>query len=133
MFDIYVAALNSPWVLIIVPIVFTILFLMLKFYMKTYRDLSRLESVTHSPIVSHLGETISGATTIRTFNKQKEFIERNYKILNENTNVVFYKNAIRRWFAIRLEIVLVTIIVFTSGFCVSRINMSLLNIVGIQR
>lgn len=112
----YIAALNTPWSLVIVPIIFTIVFLLSRYYLKAYRELARLISVTHSPIISNLGETISGATTIRTFNKQDKFISHSYKILNDNMNAEFFANGVRRWYGFRLELTLVTLIIFTSGF-----------------
>jgi ATP-binding cassette, subfamily C (CFTR/MRP), member 1 len=98
------AALTNVWVLTIVPIMFLLTYILLKFYMNTYRELSRLGSVTHSPIINHFAETLSGATTIRNYNKKAEFIEIYYNIQNTNLNVEFWKLAVRRWFAIRILI-----------------------------
>lgn len=89
--------------------------------MKTYRDLSRLESVTHSPIMNHLAETLSGATTIRNFKKEEDFIKMNYEKIDVNVNVNYWQGAVRRWFSIRLELTSKLIIIVTSGFLVRTI------------
>ena len=72
--------------------------------MKTYRDLTRLGSVTHSPVMTHLSETLSGATTIRNFGKEEDFIKAFYEKIKFNMNAEFWKTAVRRWFSVRLEI-----------------------------
>jgi ABC-type multidrug transport system fused ATPase/permease subunit len=117
-FNIYVAALNTPWILATIPFVLTAMIILLKFYIKSFREVNRLGSVTHSPLMNHLGETISGATTIRSFVKQKQFIEANYNYLNVATNVSFWRESLRSWFAIRIEFVSLFILAFTSGFLV---------------
>ena len=47
---------------------------LVQYYMKSYRDLSRLESVCNSPIITHLGETLSGVTSIRAYKKENVII-----------------------------------------------------------
>jgi len=117
-FNIYVAALNTPWILVTIPFVLTIMVVLLKFYIKSFREINRLGSVTHSPLMNHLGETISGATTIRSFEQQAPFIKANYVFLNVVTNIGFWRESLRSWFAIRIEFVSLFILAFTSGFLV---------------
>mmetsp|Transcript_42726 Transcript_42726/g.50050 ORF Transcript_42726/g.50050 Transcript_42726/m.50050 type:complete len:99 (-) Transcript_42726:184-480(-) len=97
--------MNSLWTLIVIPFVLIILIWLLKNFLRTFKDLVRIERVSFSPIITHLSETLSGITTIRAFqNKTESFMEQNYKNLNRHVNIAYYINAIRRWFAIRLEI-----------------------------
>ena len=81
--------------------------------MRTFRELSRLESVTESPILSQLSETLAGTTIIRNFNKEKDFIFENYSKLDENLNAAFWKGSVRRWFTVRLELTGRLIVVIT--------------------
>jgi len=55
-----------------------------RFYVSTSRQLRRMESVSRSPIYSHFGETISGATTIRAFALQDDFILESEKRIDAN-------------------------------------------------
>lgn len=118
-FDIYVAALNTPWILVLIPFVALALLLLLRYYIKTFREISRLSSVTHSPLMIHLGETINGAGTIRAFKKGDIFVDCNNKFLNTITNVGFWRESLRSWFAIRIEFISLTILAFTCGFLIS--------------
>ena len=66
----FVTALISPWILLSVPVVSAILVLYTKYYIKSYREIVWLDTVYNSPVLTHIGETISGASTIRAYNKQ---------------------------------------------------------------
>lgn len=118
-FDIYIAALNSIWVLATMPLAFLALFLLLRFYIKTFREINRLGMVSRSPLMNHLGETINGVSTIRTFNLQKSFINTSYKSLAVITNTNFWRESLRSWFAIRIEIITLFIFGVAAGFLVS--------------
>lgn len=69
-----VAIFNTPWVLLIIPVMLILFGVLVQYYMKSYRDLSRLESVCNSPIITHLGETLSGVTSIRAYKKENVII-----------------------------------------------------------
>ena len=120
-FDIYVAALNTPWVLATMPFIITFLVILLRFYIKTFREINRIRSVSRSPLLTHLGETINGTSTIRAFKLENDFINTNYKLLSTLTNVEFWGEALRSWFAIRIEFVSLFVLGFTSGFLVSKL------------
>lgn len=105
--------------MVVIPLLILICYILLKYYMRTYRDLKRLKSVVHSPIMNNLAETLAGATTIRNFKKQQDFITYNYKIVNIDLNVEYWCCAVRRWFSIRLHLASNIIVIFTAGFLVS--------------
>jgi ATP-binding cassette, subfamily C (CFTR/MRP), member 1 len=85
-------------------------------FIRTYRDLSRLKSVAASPVISHLGETLNGTSTIRAFKKEKDFIEKNNDNLNIKLNIFFWKAAVKSWFGVRVGLVALAIFIFTSSF-----------------
>ncbi|PAV74681.1 hypothetical protein WR25_19463 isoform C [Diploscapter pachys] len=89
-----------------------------RFFVPTLRQLRRLESVHRSPIYSHFGETIQGATSIRAYNRVTEFREQSGSIVDA---FVKYRTSImvaNRWMAIRLEFVGNCVIFFAALFAV---------------
>merc|ERR1711962_1114405 len=74
-------------------------------YVSTSRQLKRIESVSRSPIYSHFGESIQGASTIRAFGKQGDFIKESEHKVDFN-QISYYPGTIaNRWLAIRLELI----------------------------
>ncbi|KAH8382740.1 hypothetical protein KR009_005071, partial [Drosophila setifemur] len=71
---IIVICITNPYYLILTMALFVIFYYIREFYLKTSRDVKRLEAVARSPIYSHLGITISGLPTIRALGAQKELI-----------------------------------------------------------
>ena len=87
-------------------------------FVRTTRQLKRIESVSKSPIYNHFGESIHGASTIRAYRYQTRFQSRNFDLIDQNNQGRFfsveflsvfeanyYGSIIAyRWLAVRLEI-----------------------------
>jgi len=80
--------------------------------------MTRIETVTNSPILSNFGETLYGYTTIRCFNKQRDFIEKNHKLVDDNQNSYFWLESLNIWFSIRLQYISSLMMVVSLAFCI---------------
>lgn len=63
--SVFLAAIVSLWSLLCLPFVIAAGVVLIKFYIRSFREMTRIETVTNSPILSNFGETLSGTTTIR--------------------------------------------------------------------
>ena len=88
--------------------------MLVKYYMHTYREVSRLESITSSPVITYLSETVTGASTIRAFGQEASFERKNHQLLDNNANAHFWQISMNSWIAIRSEFLSMFILIFTS-------------------
>ncbi|KAK5668380.1 Transporter of the ATP-binding cassette (ABC) [Batrachochytrium dendrobatidis] len=95
-------------------------------YIRSSRELKRLDSITRSPIFSHFGETINGASTIRAYSAQNRFVDQIHKRIDHNNIAFFNLWALNRWLGIRVDfsgalislasaMAIVTMVLFNGG------------------
>ena len=65
---------TNVWLVLVTIPIFLIFASMGWYYLKTSRDLKRLESICRSPVFSHFSETLTGLDTIRTRKRERDFI-----------------------------------------------------------
>lgn len=65
---------NAWLAAVVVPIIILYVYIA-RYFMKTSRELKRLESVCRSPVLSHISETLDGLDTIRSRGRQREFAD----------------------------------------------------------
>ena len=76
---ILVPVVTNPWlVIVVVPLAIFVVFIS-RYYLKTSRELKRLESICRSPVFSHISETLDGLDTVRTRGKQRYFVDLFYR------------------------------------------------------
>uniref|UniRef100_T1IZ28 ABC transmembrane type-1 domain-containing protein n=1 Tax=Strigamia maritima TaxID=126957 RepID=T1IZ28_STRMM len=100
---IVLVCITNYW-LIFPTIILGIIFILLRrFYMKTSRALKRLDSITRSPVFSHLSSTLDGLTTVRAFHVEEKF-QHEFNVHQDfNSSAWFLFLAAGRWLAIYLD------------------------------
>ncbi|EGT36964.1 hypothetical protein CAEBREN_30759 [Caenorhabditis brenneri] len=117
-FTLTVISISTPlFASIILPLALIYLLIM-KFYVPTFRQLRRLESVHRSPILSNFGETIQGAVSIRAFKKIDEFCKHSGSIVDNFMRCRYSSRIATRWLCVRLEFIANCIIFFAALFAV---------------
>ena len=74
-----VPSFTNLWLALVTLPIFIIFAYLARYYLKTSRDLKRLESICRSPVFSHFSETMAGLDTIRTRKKERDFIDKFYQ------------------------------------------------------
>ncbi|KAM9804854.1 LOW QUALITY PROTEIN: ATP-binding cassette sub-family C member 4-like [Neosynchiropus ocellatus] len=114
-----VASIIIPWVLVpVVPLVAVFLYLRL-YFLRTSRDIKRLEATTRSPVFSHLSSTVHGLSTIRAFKVQQRFQQMfdEYQDLHSEAWFLFLTTS--RWLAVRLDGICSVFVAITAFGCIT--------------
>jgi len=104
LYVIVVAIFALYWIALLLPVIAFMSVKILKQSSSAIRESIRLTSTTKSPLLSYLGETINGSSTIRAFGKSNEFKEGSIKLLNQNILATQFQSAIICWFTIRVNL-----------------------------
>ncbi|CAK4108804.1 unnamed protein product, partial [Aphanomyces euteiches] len=88
-------------------------------FIKTSRELQRLDSISRSPVCSLLTETLEGLPTIHVFGAEETYSARYEQLLDRNQRAYFLNFTANCWLALRLEfagtIVATAAAVFAGG------------------
>ena len=113
-FVMVVISTSTPaFVILILP--FALLYMYIqRYYLRTSRELKRLESITRSPIYSHFQESLGGISTIRAYEQSDRFTKENEWRVDLNVRAYFPLVSANRWLAVRLEFI-GSLIIFSAA------------------
>ncbi|KAK4252067.1 hypothetical protein C7999DRAFT_37047 [Corynascus novoguineensis] len=106
-----------PFIALIVPLG-AMYFWIQRYYLRTSRELKRLDSVSRSPIYAHFQESLGGISTIRAYRQQDRFMLENEWRVDANLRAYFPSISANRWLAVRLEFIGAVVILSAAGFSV---------------
>uniref|UniRef100_A0A2C9W799 ABC-type xenobiotic transporter n=1 Tax=Manihot esculenta TaxID=3983 RepID=A0A2C9W799_MANES len=90
-----------------------------QYYIPSARELSRLVGVCKAPVIQHFAETISGSTTIRSFDQQFRFQETNMELMDSYSRPKFNIAGAMEWLCIRLDMFSAVTFAFSLFFLTS--------------
>ncbi|GAQ81666.1 ABC transporter C family [Klebsormidium nitens] len=99
-----VCAVTPSLLLVVLPLAFIYIQLG-NYFLHTSRELTRIDSVTKSPVIHHFSESINGAMTIRAFNQEERFARTNLTKLDNNLKNYFHFWGTNEWLGVRLEMI----------------------------
>lgn len=116
--SIVTAVISLPFTLIaLVPLI--VYFVKLRrIFVKTTRELKRIDGIARSPIFAMISESLKGVRTIRCNGKMDYFFNRFEEIQTAHTKAAFAFTLCSRWFAFNLDIIS---FLFTSVACFSAV------------
>ncbi|KAI9843481.1 MAG: hypothetical protein M1837_006327 [Sclerophora amabilis] len=112
----------TPGFLIAGLFISAIYFFIGKIYVRSSRDLKRLESVQRSPLYQQFGETLSGIITIRAYGDERRFIRDNLHRVNTHNRPHLYLWATNRWLAFRVDVTGALVSFFAGAFVISSVG-----------
>lgn len=110
-----------PFTAFIIPLGLTYYWIQ-RYYLRTSRELKRLDSVSRSPIYAHFQESLGGVSTIRAYRQEERFRLENEWRLDANLKAYFPSISANRWLAIRLEFIGGIVILATAGLAVVAVG-----------
>ncbi|KAH8492054.1 hypothetical protein H0E87_021590 [Populus deltoides] len=74
-----------------------------RYYFASAKEMMRINGTTKSLVANHLAESVAGAMTIRAFEEEESFFERNLNLIDINATPFFHSFAANEWLIQRLE------------------------------
>lgn len=79
---------TPPFVAVIIPLALLYIYIQ-RYYLRTSRELKRLDSVSRSPIYAHFQESLGGISTIRAYQQADRFEHENEERVDANLRAYF--------------------------------------------
>jgi len=117
-FTIVVIAYTTPPFLGVAVLLGGMYWFIQRYYLRTSRELKRLDSVSRSPIYAHFQESLGGTSTIRAYRQQERFEHENEWRVDANLRAYFPSISANRWLALRLEFIGAVVILTAAGFAI---------------
>lgn len=95
------------------------------FYRASAREIKRIDSMLRSLMYSHLSESLTGLSTLRSYGQVSRFVRDNEFFTDLENRAIFLASTNQRWLTVRLDIcgaLLVFFVAFFAVIDVSKIN-----------
>lgn len=101
----------SPWLSISYPVLFFVLWVVQKFYLRTSRQLRFLDLEAKSPLYTHFLDTIKDVATFRAFGWVPDGIQTNNCLLNNSQRPAYLLAMVQRWLLFTLQVLVMLLAV----------------------
>jgi ATP-binding cassette, subfamily C (CFTR/MRP), member 2 len=91
-----------------------------QYYIPSGRELSRLVGVAKAPVIQHFAETISGTSTIRSFDQVSRFQQTNMNLMDGYSRPKFNIAGAMEWLSFRLDMLSSITFAFCLLFLISH-------------
>lgn len=112
---------TKGYMLIALPVLLGCYVTLQRVFVRTSRELQRIESTTRSPIYSNFRETVEGIPVIRAYGMAEHFVQKNDKFIDDNARAFINQKQANEWLSVRLDL-LGTAIITLTGFLVIAVD-----------
>ncbi|XP_058074514.1 ABC transporter C family member 3-like [Magnolia sinica] len=88
--------------IVFIPVIATCIWYQ-QYYIPTARELARLVGVCKAPNIQHFAESLSGSTTIRSFDQESRFMDMNMSLIDGYSRPKFHTAGAMEWLCFRLD------------------------------
>ncbi len=88
------------------------------YFLKSFREVKRIEAMSRSPIFVHATNTYTGITTIRACRNEKILLSEYEAHSDYHTQAFFAFTTLTRWYAVRLALIVVFYTVIIMYMCI---------------
>jgi ABC-type multidrug transport system fused ATPase/permease subunit len=121
-FTLVIVSISTPaFIALILPLTGMYIWIQ-RYYLRTSRELKRLDSVSRSPIYAHFQESLGGISTIRAYRQQDRFERESEWRVDANLKAYFPSISANRWLAVRLEFIGAIVILASAGFAIISVS-----------
>ncbi|KAK6459161.1 multidrug resistance-associated protein/mitoxantrone resistance protein, ABC superfamily [Scheffersomyces xylosifermentans] len=113
---------NLPAMFIVLTVLFFIYNYVRMLFIPATRDLKRIESVSKSPVLATIQESINGVDTIKAYNQRDRFTYRSRSTVDASISASSTIQSINRWLSMRLQFISSSILFFSSILAVSTLS-----------
>lgn len=122
LYTLVLICVSTPiFIILILPLGAIYLYIQ-RYYLRTSRELKRLDSISKSPIFAHFQESLGGITTIRAYRQHQRFALENEWRVDANLRAYFMSINANRWLAVRLEFIGSFIILAAASFAIIAVS-----------
>ncbi|KAL9978592.1 hypothetical protein ACROYT_G016126 [Oculina patagonica] len=98
------SAVTNVWLFITCTPLIVLFIYLAKYYLKSAREIRRLEAITCSPVYSLIADTVAGLEVIRSSEMEDDFLRKFYQYQDKNTAALILLKASTRWLALRGDV-----------------------------
>ncbi|CAB4005802.1 multidrug resistance-associated 4-like, partial [Paramuricea clavata] len=109
-----ISVLSQPYIAVVVVPIIGVFVWLRQYFVKSSREIKRIEALSRSPLYSHISATLQGLATIRASEEQNQFHEMYNKYQDCNTSASYYYLAANRWLGYRLDIICAILMTFVA-------------------
>ncbi|KAL0306271.1 UNVERIFIED_CONTAM: ABC transporter C family member 3 [Sesamum radiatum] len=103
--------------IVFIPVIAICIWLQ-RYYIASARELARLCGVCKAPVIQHFSETLSGSSTIRSFDQQRRFRDLSMRLIDGYSRPKFYTAGAMEWLCIRLDVLSLVTFAFSLIFLI---------------
>ncbi|KAF2659533.1 P-loop containing nucleoside triphosphate hydrolase protein [Lophiostoma macrostomum CBS 122681] len=108
----------SYYISIAFPFLFTVYFLVQRYYLRTSRQMRFLDLEEKAPVYTQFIESLSGLATIRAFAWQKPSIAQNHTLVNKSQKPFYLMYMIQTWLVLVMDLITCALAILVVGISV---------------